>query len=332
MRRIAAIAAALISGALALSQPPASFAQATPAKLGILIHSVSEKDVGQRQIDLFRSRLQELGYAEGKNLRTTVVRSGGDLYKLRRFAADMVRDKPNLIYAPTALEAIALKPETSAIPVVFNGTNDPVSIMLVKSYARPGGNFTGGASDSNVLAGKRLQLLKELVPGAERISVVFDKEYADACRIELREMQHAAAKLGIKLQEVPYEGQSELEGALGRVRQSRPQALFTPVGGTFGADMTKLGDFASDNRIPALLQPLEAVEQGKGVLYYGPEADWQSRRAAEIAARILKGAKPADIPVERASRFDLVINLKAAKAMGIKVSESLLFQATRVIE
>lgn len=332
MCRTAALAAALISGALALTPPQASFAQTTPAKLGILIHSVSEKDVGQRQIDLFRSRLQELGYVEGKNLRTTIVLSGGDPYKLRRFAADMVRDKPNLIYAPTALEAIALRAETSAMPVVFSGVNDPVSIKLVQSYARPGGNFTGVASDSNILAGKRLQLLKELVPSAERVSLVFDKEYADACGIELREIQQAAGKLGMKVQEVSYGGRGELESAISRVRQSRPQALFTPVGGMFASDITKLGEFAADNRIPSLIQPLEAVEEGKGVLFYGPDPVWLARRAAEVAARILKGAKPADIPVERATRFDLVINQKAAKAMGIKVSESLLFQATRVIE
>jgi putative ABC transport system substrate-binding protein len=332
MPGFAARAIRLTAGLFALAFAQACFAQAGPTRIGILIHGSSEKDVGQRQIELFKARLAELGYAEGRTLQVVTLRSGGDLFKLRRFAADLVREKPNAIFAPTSLEAIALKDATASIPVVFSGVNDPVTIRLVQSYARPGGNMTGIASDSNVLAGKRLQLLKELAPSAERVTFLYDKDYADACRTEIGEIQKAAHKLGMKLQEVPYQGQSALDEAIARARQTRPQALFVPVGGMFSADMSKVGEFATGSSIPALIQPLEIVLEDKAVLFYGPDADWQARRAAEIMARILKGTKPADIPVERASRFELVVNLKAAKAMNLKVSESLLFQATRVIE
>jgi putative ABC transport system substrate-binding protein len=163
------------------------------------------------------------------------------------------------------------------------------------------------------------------------MALLFDKEYADACRLELDQIRDSAKQLKVNLELVPFEGSGTLDGALARVRQAKPQALMSPVSGTFEVDAIKIGRFIREQRLPALIEPLPASEQG-AILSYGPDNVWASRRAADYVARILKGTKPADLPVERPTRYDLVINLKVAKELGIRVPESLLLQASRVIE
>jgi putative ABC transport system substrate-binding protein len=306
-------------------------AQAQPAHVRIGILAVSTQEAARPSVDAFKKRLQELGYAEGQNVRYVERFADSDIYKLRRLADTLVSEGVAVIYAAATPEASAAKGATSTIPIVFSNVNDPVIVKLVSSYARPGGNITGVAQDTNVLGAKRLQYLKELVPGADRMALLFDKDYADACRLELDQIVDSAKQLKVNLDLVPFEGSGTLESALGRVRQAKPQALMSPVSGTFAIDAIRIGRFLREQKLPALIEPLEAAQHG-AILSYGPDNMWASRRAADYVARILKGTKPADLPVERPTRYDLVVNLKVAKELGIRVPDSLLLQASRVIE
>ena len=293
--------------------------------------SVSTREAASPSVDAFKKRLQELGYVEGKSIRYLERYADSDMYKLRRLADDLVSEGVAVLYAAATPEANAAKNATRTIPIVFSFVNDPVIVKLVDSYARPGGNVTGIAQDTNVLGAKRLQYLKELVPGAERMALLFDKEYADACRLELDQIRDSAKQLKVNLELIPFEGSGTLDGALARVRQAKPQALMSPVSGTFEIDAIKIGKFIREQRLPALIEPLEAAQHG-AILSYGPDNLWASRRAADYVARILKGTKPADLPIERPTRYDLVVNLRVAKELGVRVPETLLLQATRVIE
>jgi len=316
------IAACAIASSCAL-------AQAGLARIGVL--SVSTREAASPSVDAFKKRLQELGYVEGKSIRYLERYADSDMYKLRRLADDLVSEGVAVLYAAATPEANAAKNATRTIPIVFSFVNDPVIVKLVDSYARPGGNVTGIAQDTNVLGAKRLQYLKELVPGAERMALLFDKEYADACRLELDQIRDSAKQLKVNLELIPFEGSGTLDGALARVRQAKPQALMSPVSGTFEIDAIKIGKFIREQRLPALIEPLEAAQHG-AILSYGPDNLWASRRAADYVARILKGTKPADLPIERPTRYDLVVNLRVAKELGVRVPETLLLQATRVIE
>jgi len=321
-----ALAGLIAAGAIA---SPQALAQAGPARIGVL--SVSSQEAAKPSVDAFKKRLQELGYVEGQNVRYLQRYADSDMHKLRRLADELVSEGVAVLYAAATPEASAAKSATRTIPIVFSNVNDPVIVKLVDSYARPGGNVTGIAQDTNVLGAKRLQYLKELVPGAERVALLFDKDYADACRLELDQIRDSAKQLKVNLELIPFEGSGTLDAALARVRQAKPQALMSPVSGTFAVDAIKIGKFIREQRLPALFEPLEASHHG-AILSYGPDNLWASRRAADYVARILKGTKPADLPVERPTRYDLVINLKAAKELGVRVPDALLLQATRVIE
>ncbi|OGA22629.1 MAG: hypothetical protein A3H34_07010 [Betaproteobacteria bacterium RIFCSPLOWO2_02_FULL_67_19] len=298
-------------------------------KIGVL--AISGEQAARPYVEAFQKRLQELGYAEPRGVRYLQRYADSDPHKLRRLAGDLVDEGVAVIYAPATPEALAAKGATRTIPIVFSNVNDPVIVKLVESYNRPGGNVTGIAMDTNVLGAKRLQFLKELVPAAERMAIQYDKDHADACLLELDQIRNSAKELKIRLDLVPFEGGATLDAALRQVSQGRPQALMSPVPGTFAIYAHRIAGFIAEQRIPALIEPLEAAEQG-AALSYGPDNLWASRRAAEYVARILKGTKPAELQVERPTQYDLVINLKAAKALGIKVPQTLLVRAAKIIE
>jgi len=318
-----------LAAAMLAAQSITVLGQTAQARIGIL--AVSSQEAARPSVEAFKKRLQEQGYIEGQTVRYVQRYADSDMYKLRRLADELVSDGVAVIYAAATPEASAAKSATSTIPIVFSFVNDPVIVKLVDSYARPGGNVTGIAQDTNVLGAKRLQYLKELVPNAQRMALLFDKEYADACRLELDQIRDSAKQLKVDLELVPFEGSGTLDSALGRVRQAKPQALMSPVSGTFEVDAMKIGRFLREQKLPALIEPLEAAQHG-AILSYGPDNLWASRRAADYVVRILKGTKPADLPIERPTRYDLVVNLKVARELGIKVPETLLLQASRVIE
>ncbi len=281
---------------------------------------------------VFRERLAELGYTEGRNLAIEYRYSDDDPRKLGRLAMDLERAGVAVIYAPGAPSALAAKSVIRKIPIVFSAVNDPVIVKLVESYARPGGNVTGVATDVNVLGGKRLELLKEALPGVQRVALLFDLFSAEACRLELDQIKDAAKKLGLALEPIAFQGNSGLDLALERVRSAKVQALASPVEGNYGVvDIGKIVSFAANERLPSMIEPSQAAEQG-ALLSYAPDYDWATRRSADYVVRILKGASPAMLPVERPTEFDLVVNLRTAKALGIKVPPSLLLRAKRLIE
>lgn len=321
----------LIRVAVLFTLTLSALAQGQPAPVNIGILAISGEQTARPYVEAFQKRLQELGYAEPRGVRYLQRYADSDPHKLRRLAGDLAEEGVAVIYAPATPEALAAKAATRTIPIVFSNVNDPVIVKLVESYNRPGGNVTGIAMDTNVLGAKRLQYLKELVPAAERMALLYDKDYADVCRLELDQIRDSAKDLKIHLDLVPFEGSATLEAALQRVSAGKPQALMSPVSGTFAIDAVRIASFISAQRLPALVEPLEAAAHG-AVLSYGPDNLWASRRAADYVARILKGTKPADLPVERPTQYDLVINLKAAKALGIKVPQTLLVRATRIIE
>lgn len=279
----------------------------------------------------FREGLREGGFVEGQNLRIEYRFADYDYRKLDRLAAELVRAKVQVIYAPTTWPAYAAQAATKTIPIVFSGVNDPVHVKLVQSLARPGGNITGVSQASSDLTAKRVELMRELFPGGVRLGVVYDEDAAKACNLELRDIGNAGKKLGVEVRQFPYAARTDLEGTFEKAKRANIAALLVPTTyetRRFGAELALQ---STSSRIPMVHSGSAPVEAG-GLMSYGPERDWAPRRAGNYVARILKGAKPSDLPVERPMTYELVVNLKTAHAMGIKIPQTVLLRADRVIE
>lgn len=311
---------------------PLARAQQPPAQahtIGILEYGTRDEFESNRV--QFRQGLREGGFVEGQNLRIESRFADYDYRKLDRLAEELVRAKVEVIYAPLTWPVYAAQAATKTIPIVFSGVNDPVSIKVVQSLAKPGGNITGVSEASTELTAKRVQLMRELFPGRGRLGVVYDEDSAKACQIELKDIGNAGKKLGVDVLQLPYAEKADLEGAFRTARRSNIAALLVPTTyetQRFGAE---LASQSSSSRIPLIHSGSEAVEAG-GLMSYGPERNWGARRAGNYVARLLKGAKPGDLPVEQPTRYELVINLKTAKALGITIPQSVLLRADRVIE
>ena len=279
----------------------------------------------------FRDGLREGGFAEDKNLRIEYRFADYDYLKLDRLAEELVKAKAQVIYTPSTWPTRAAHAATKTIPIVFSGVNDPVPHKFVQSLARPGGNVTGVSLASADLTAKRVQLLREVFPVAGRLGVVYDADTAKACGIELMEIATAAKQLSVEVQPLPYTTRADLDGAFAKARQTNILAMLVPTTyetRRFGKELVAQ---SSSSRIPLMHAGSDAVEAG-GLMSYGPEAGWGPRRAGNYVARILNGAKPADLPVERPDKYVLVINLKAARALGLKIPQSILLRADRIIE
>ena len=323
-RRFVLAAAALFAAGRAA-------AQQSPDR-GYLIGILHEATRADSEPDLvaFREGLRE-GGVDVQNLRFEFRFADYDYRKLDRLAEGLVRAKVQVIYAPTTWSVYAAQAATKTIPIVFSGVNDPVRVKLVQSLARPGGNITGVTSASNDLTAKRVQLMRELFPGAGRLGVVYDEDAARACGLELGDIGDAGKKLGVEVRQFPYAAKTDLEGAFKQAKRANIAALLIPTTyetRRFGAELALQ---STSSRIPMVHSGSEPVEAG-GLMSYGPERNWAPRRAGNYVARILKGAKPSDLPVERPTIYELVINLKTAHAMGIKIPQSVLLRANRVIE
>ena len=323
-RRFVLAAAALFAAGRAA-------AQQSPDR-GYLIGILHEATRADSEPDLvaFREGLRE-GGVDVQNLRFEFRFADYDYRKLDRLAEGLVRAKVQVIYAPTTCSVYAAQAATKTIPIVFSGVNDPVRVKLVQSLARPGGNITGVTSASNDLTAKRVQLMRELFPGAGRLGVVYDEDAARACNIELSEIGNAGKKLGVEVRQFSYAARTDLEGAFEKAERANIAALLIPTtyeARRFGAELALQ---STSSRIPMVHSGSEWVDAG-GLMSYGPVRDWSTRRAGYYVARILKGAKPSDLPVELPTRYELVINLKTARAMGVTVPQSVLLRADRVIE
>jgi putative ABC transport system substrate-binding protein len=280
--------------------------------------------------EAFHQGLRELGYVEGRNLIIEYRWAATKEERLPELAAELVRLKVEVIVTAAAPTIEAARRATSTIPIVMAAVADPVGSGLVASLARPGGNVTGLTALSTELAGKRLQLVRELVPKATRVAVLA-YHGTSATRLFLAEMRAAAQQLGVQLvvQEVNEAG--DLPGAFTAMQRERAQALIVQVT-PFSADNAKrIVELAAQHRLPAMYDVRSFVEAG-GLVSYGPSLPEMFRRAAFYVDRILKGAKPADLPIEQPTRFELVINMKAAKALGLAIPQSLLLRADQVIQ
>ncbi len=244
-------------------------------------------------------------------------------------AAELVQMKVDIIITESTLAAQAAKDASGTIPIVMAVTGDPVGAGLVASLGRPGGNVTGLSVLAHELSGKRLQLLKEVIPSAIQVAVIWNAAYPSAAGY-LTETRAAARSMGLELQSFEVRSSSDLNVAFEAVAAARPSALITLPDGMLLANRARIVELTTKSRLPALFPDREFAEAG-GLLAYGPSLAANFRGAATYVDKILKGATPGDLPIEQPSRFELVINLKTAKALGITIPQSLLLRADEVI-
>jgi len=278
----------------------------------------------------FRLGLRDLGWVEGKNISIEYRYSEGSSNRLPDLAADLVRLKVDVIVASGATAAVAAHKATTAIPIVMAAAGDPVALGLVESLARPGGNITGLSQMTSELGGKRLELLKEMVPKLSRVAVLWNPQGA-ASTLGWKEIQLPARQLGIQLHSLEVRSPNDLDQAFEAAAKARAGALLISGEPVFRANLKRIADFAAKSRLPSIFHWSDFADAG-GLATYGPDRADMFRRAATYVDRILKGAKPGDLPIDRATRFELVINLKTAKALGITIPQSILVRADRVIE
>lgn len=281
------------------------------------------------EVEAFREKLRELGYDEGRNLAIEYRFAAGNEERLAQMAADLVRQKVDIIVTLTLTVALAAKRATSTIPIVMAAAADPLGSGIVASLARPGGNVTGMSTLSTDLAGKRLQLLHELRPGARRVAVLASKGTASPFFIE--QLRLAAKPLGITLVVQQVSEVEGFAGAFALMDRERAQALVVQSNPLARNHRKRIAELAAEHRLPSIFEHRTYVDAG-GLMSYGPNLPELHRRAAAYVDKILKGAKPGDLPVEQPTKFELFINGKTAKALGIKIPQSLLISADKVIE
>ena len=302
--------------------------------IGVLSLGRGDKsDASRATLDAFMPALRELGYTEGQNIAFDRKFADGDVNKLSRLAQELVDSRVDAIVVLATPAARAVKQATSSIPIIAIGMADPVEDELVSSLARPGGNVTGTAFLGPELVSKRLQLLKEIVPRLSRVVVLWHpRAYGERTMAGmLKEIESAAQSLGTKLQLVPAAGPDDLSGAFAAMTTERPDGLIVFPSPMLFSQYSRIVTFAANNRLPAMYAAREGVELG-GLVSYGVNLPDLSRATAIYLDRILKGAKPAELPVQQATKFELVINLKTAKALGLTIGRDFLLIADEVIE
>jgi putative tryptophan/tyrosine transport system substrate-binding protein len=278
----------------------------------------------------FSRKLVELGYVEGKNVVIERRAAEGNALRLKEFAADLVGQQVDVIVTAGTPAGVAAKQATSVIPIVLGAISDPVGIGLVESLARPGGNATGNSLMAPDLSGKRLEILHALAPGITRFAILWDSSNPGMTE-RVNETKRAAGQSHVLLHPVGPRNLEELDAAFAELLRERPEALLVTAEAFTRRYQSRILDFANSNKIPAMFEDGGYVEAG-GLMSYGPDYPAVFAKAAIFVDKILKGAKPADLPVEQPTRFQLIINLKTAKALGLTVPPTLLATADEVIE
>jgi putative tryptophan/tyrosine transport system substrate-binding protein len=306
-------------------------AQAPPAgkvyRIGILI--VGTVATFGNLVEAFRQGLRDLGYVEGQNLLIEYRWGEGKVERLPDLAAELVDLKVDLIVVAGTQAVQAAKHATTTIPIVMPGSSDPVGTGLVASLARPGGNITGLTTIAPELSGKRLELLKEAVPGLSRVAVLWQGGHEGAL-LSMQETEAAGRSLGVPLQSLEVREPHEFERAFAAATRGGAEALIVLSSAFFAAEGRRIVELVTQSRLPSMFWRREFVEAG-GLLSYGPSLPDLFRRAATYVDKIFKGAKPAELPVEQPTTFELVINLKTAQALGLTIPPTLLFQADEVL-
>ena len=316
---------ALLAAPLAGAQQPARV-----YRIGYV--SFTSPPVSTPAENAFRQGLRELGYVEGKNVIVEVRYAEGRTERVSGLVAELIGLKVDVLLAGSTPVALAAKKATATVPIVFAGVLEPVESGIVASLARPGGNITGVAVGvgSSGFAGKYLELLKEAAPDISHVAVLFNSAHPAAAP-QVLAIEAAARKLKVKLGVLDAGNATDLDNAFSAIGASGAQGIVMAGNPFFDANRVKLVQFAASKRLPAVYYFKHFVEAG-GLMSYGASLEESYRRAAAYVDKILKGAKPADLPVEQPTKFELVINLKTAKALGLTIPQSLLFRADLVIE
>lgn len=318
-----------VAGGIALMAHPRIVFSQTPGKVwrvGVLSLSSGPSEVSEA----FREGLRSLGYIEGHNVLIEFRWADGKNERLPEMAEELVRLKVDVIVAGAMSPVAAAKRATSTIPIVMSAPSDPIGGGLIASLARPGGNVTGNSLVSTDLAGKRLQLLRELLPKVNRVAtLVWDKSLTKPQFLEQTRM--AAKQLGITLVNQEVGTADALAGAFAAMQGERVEGLVVPISPFITEHRKQIAELAARHRLPAIYENRSNVEVG-GLISYGPDILEMLRRAAIYVDKIFKGAKPADLPVQQPTKFEFIINLKTAKALGITIPQSLLLRADEVIQ
>jgi putative ABC transport system substrate-binding protein len=320
----------ILVGALlfALSFPAEAQQPGKVPTLGFL----SSRSAGaeKSRLDAFRQGLQELGYLEDKSILIEQRYAGGKFDRLPELAADLVRLNVDILVVTGTPAAHAAKSATRAIPIVIGNAGDPVGTGLVASLARPGGNITGLSAINTELAGKRLQFLKEVLPRLSRIGVIWNP--ANPINpLQLKEIQATAPAFGVTLLSFEVRGPDDIDAAFSTIGPERARALIVFADPTLNTHQRQITELAVKTRLPAVYSERGYVDAG-GLMSYGTNFEDLYRRAATYVDKILKGAKPADLPVEQPTKFELVINLKTAKQIGLTIPPNVLARADKVIK
>jgi putative ABC transport system substrate-binding protein len=319
-------------GSAAAAWPIAVRAQqsAKQRRIGVLMNRAADSSEGQARIAAIQQRLQQLGWSDGQNLLMDVRWGAEDPDLERKGAAELAALAPDVVLAGGTLSVMAMLRESRTIPVVFAGVADPVGLGVVASLSHPGGNATGFSSYEYSLAGKLLEVLKQTSPGVKRAAVLRDSSAPQGIA-SFAVIQSMAPSLGVQVSPVDIRDPAEVERACAAFAGSRDAGLVVPASGVATVHSGFIVKLAARYKLPAVYAYRDTVVEG-GLVSYGP--DWldQFRRAAEYVDRILKGEKPADLPVQAPTIYRLVLNLKTAKTLGLAVADSLLARADEVIE
>jgi putative ABC transport system substrate-binding protein len=313
----------VVTGAVAQAQQPTKV-----PRIGYL-SGVSPSAISDR-IEAFRQGLRELGYVEGKTIVIEWRHLEGKIDRLPALAAELVRLKVEVIVTAGSTATRAAKEATVTIPIVMTQVGDPVGSGFVASLARPGGNITGLSTLAPELSGKRLELLKEIVPRLARVAVFGTSTNPDTAQ-SLKEIELAAGAFKVQLQYLDVLNPKDIETAFRAASKGRADAVLMMTSSVLTSQRTQIADLAAKSRLPAIYDRREFVDDG-GLMSYGTNFADLDRRAATYVDKILKGAKPADLPVEQPTKFELVINLKAAKQIGLAIPPNVLARADKVIK
>jgi len=317
---------ALLAGCGAL----AAHTETAPKVYRIGFLSADTSAVNLPRIAAFRQRLRELGYVEGTNIVIEARWAEGQVDRLPVLAAELARLPVDVLAAYGDVPTRSAKQASGTIPIVMGFSADPVGLGFVASLARPGGNVTGLSGLNRELAGKQLELLKEMLPSLTRVGFFWDSANPGA-RVSLRNTEVAARLLGVQVESLEVRSPDDFLGAFEAATRQGADAVIVFPGGLPNTDRPRIAELAVERRLPTMYGPREYVQDG-GLMSYGPNVLEQFRRTADFVDKVLKGAKPADLPVEQPMTFDFVINLRTAQALGLTIPPQVLLQATEVIQ